>query len=177
MVDEARARVDAAQRSMELYKLSYEFTKVLSPIDGQISRYYMTKGNLVNQDQTLLTTVVSVDPMYVYFEVDEPTLDAIPEGRSNERKGESTKDRADAGLHGAARGDRLPAPGDRQPGQQPEQCSDGHHSAASCIPEPAAQGGPATDLARYVRAESACRSACRTGRSWCEIERLRRIRG
>ena len=74
VVDEARARVDAAERSMELYRLSYEFTRVVSPIDGQSSRYYKTLGNLVNQDQTLLTTVVSVDPMHVYFEMDEPTL-------------------------------------------------------------------------------------------------------
>jgi multidrug efflux system membrane fusion protein len=45
----------------------------------------LTPGNLVNQDQTLLTTVVSFDPMYVYFELDEPTLlrvrKAINEGR------------------------------------------------------------------------------------------------
>ena len=68
------ARVDAAERSMELYRLNYDFTKVVSPIDGQSSRYYKTLGNLVNQDQTLLTTVVSVDPMHVYFEMDEPTL-------------------------------------------------------------------------------------------------------
>ena len=34
----------------------------------------MTKGNLVNQDQTLLTTIVSLDPMYVYFDMDEATL-------------------------------------------------------------------------------------------------------
>jgi membrane fusion protein, multidrug efflux system len=74
VVDEASARVNAAERSMELYRLSYEFTSVRSPIDGQSSRYYKTIGNLVNQDQTLLTTVVSVDPMHVYFEVDEPTL-------------------------------------------------------------------------------------------------------
>ena len=74
VVDEARARVDAAERSMELYRLNYEFTRVVSPIDGQSSRYYKTLGNLVNQDQTLLTTVVSVDPMYVFFEIDEPTL-------------------------------------------------------------------------------------------------------
>jgi membrane fusion protein, multidrug efflux system len=74
VVDEAAARVDAAERSMELYRLNYDFTKVVSPIDGQSSRYYKTLGNLVNQDQTLLTTVVSVDPMHVYFEMDEPTL-------------------------------------------------------------------------------------------------------
>ena len=61
------------------------FTKVTSPIDGQVSRYYLTLGNLVNQDQTLLTTVVSLDPMYAYFDVDEPTLlrvrRAINDGR------------------------------------------------------------------------------------------------
>ena len=85
VVDEAEARLKASQKSMEIYSLSYEFTQVVSPIDGQISRYYLTRGNLVNQDQTLLTTVVSVDPMYVYFEMDEPTLlrtrKAVNEGK------------------------------------------------------------------------------------------------
>ncbi|HZW30885.1 MAG TPA: efflux RND transporter periplasmic adaptor subunit [Isosphaeraceae bacterium] len=73
-VEEAEARVRATQKSMELYSLSHEFTRVISPIDGQISRYYLTLGNLVNADTTLLTTVVSMDPMYAYFEMDEPTL-------------------------------------------------------------------------------------------------------
>ena len=85
MVDEAEARVEAYEKSMEISRLSHEFTRVLSPIDGQISRYYLTLGNLVNQDQTLLTTVVSVDPMYVYFDMDEPTLlrtrKAVNEGK------------------------------------------------------------------------------------------------
>jgi multidrug efflux system membrane fusion protein len=84
-VDEAEARLKAYEKAMELYQLNYDFTKVLSPIDGQISRYYLTRGNLVNQDQTLLTTVVSVDPIYAFFEMDEPTLlrsrRAINEGR------------------------------------------------------------------------------------------------
>ena len=39
-----------------------------------MSRYYLTLGNLVTQDQTLLTTVVSLDPMYAYVDVDEPTV-------------------------------------------------------------------------------------------------------
>ncbi len=84
-VDEAAARLKAAQSSTEVYKLNLEFTRVTSPIDGMISRYYYTRGNLVNQDQTLLTTIVSLDPMYVYFDMDEPTLlrvrRAINEGR------------------------------------------------------------------------------------------------
>jgi membrane fusion protein, multidrug efflux system len=73
-VDEAAARVRSARASTEVYKLNLDFTQVKSPIDGQISRFYLTKGNLVNQDQSLLTTVVSLDPMYVYFDLDEPTL-------------------------------------------------------------------------------------------------------
>jgi multidrug efflux system membrane fusion protein len=73
-VDEADARVKAAKAAVDVYKLNLEFTRVKAPIDGQISRYYLTAGNLVNQDQTLLTTIVSLDPMYVFFDVDEPTL-------------------------------------------------------------------------------------------------------
>jgi multidrug efflux system membrane fusion protein len=73
-VDEAEARLKAYEASTEVYKLNLSFTKVRSPITGQVSRYYYTVGNLVNADQTLLTTVVSLDPMYVYFDMDEPTL-------------------------------------------------------------------------------------------------------
>jgi multidrug efflux system membrane fusion protein len=73
-VQEAEARVNAYKASLDVYKLNLQFTKVRSPIDGKISRYYLTKGNLVIQDQTLLTTVVSLDPVHVYFDMDEPTL-------------------------------------------------------------------------------------------------------
>ena len=44
MVDEAEARVKAYEKSMEISKLSHEFTRVISPIDGQISRYYLDPG-------------------------------------------------------------------------------------------------------------------------------------
>jgi multidrug efflux system membrane fusion protein len=73
-VVEAEARVDAQKKSLDVYNLNKEFTRVVSPIDGQVSRYYLTLGNLVNQDQTLLTTIVSLDPMYAYFDMDERTL-------------------------------------------------------------------------------------------------------
>ena len=86
-MDEALARVKASKASTEVFKLNLEFTKVTSPINWQVSRYYMTRGNLVNQDQTLLTTVVSLDPIYAYFDMDEPTLlrirQEISEGRLN----------------------------------------------------------------------------------------------
>ncbi len=84
-MDQAEAMVKAAKANLETYRLNLEFCKVTSPIDGQVSRYYLTVGNLVNQDSTLLTTVVSSDPMYAYFDLDEPTLlrirTAIKEGK------------------------------------------------------------------------------------------------
>ncbi len=73
-VEEAQARVKAYEKNIETHRLNVEFTNVTSPIDGQVSRYYLTLGNLVNQDQTLLTTIVSLDPIYAFFDVDEPTL-------------------------------------------------------------------------------------------------------
>jgi membrane fusion protein, multidrug efflux system len=89
-VEQAEASVKAAQASLEVYSLNLSFCTVTSPIDGMVARYYLTLGNLVNQDQTLLTTVVSLDPMYAYFEMDEPTLvtirQAIGEGKIKSRE-------------------------------------------------------------------------------------------
>lgn len=74
---EANAALKATEANLESYRLNLEFTKVLSPIAGRVSRYYLTLGNLVNQDTTLLTTVVSQDPMYAYFNVDERTMQRV----------------------------------------------------------------------------------------------------
>jgi RND family efflux transporter MFP subunit len=68
------ANVAAAKAALDNAALQLSFTKVRSPIDGQVSRAEVTRGNLVtggNNGGTLLTTVVSVDPIYVYFEGDE----------------------------------------------------------------------------------------------------------
>jgi multidrug efflux system membrane fusion protein len=79
-VEQATAQIKTAEASKEIYALNLEFTKVTSPIDGKVSRHYLSLGNLVNQDQTLLTTVVSLDPMHAYFDMDEPTLLRIRRG-------------------------------------------------------------------------------------------------
>ncbi len=73
-VDEADAQVKAAEASLETFKLNLSYCKVTAPIDGQVGRWYLTLGNLVTQDQTLLTTVLSLDPIYAYVDVDEPTV-------------------------------------------------------------------------------------------------------
>jgi RND family efflux transporter MFP subunit len=72
--DTARASVNAAKANVEQARLNLEFTKVLAPVSGLLSRALITRGNLVVADQTLLTTIVSMDPMYAYFDVDEQTM-------------------------------------------------------------------------------------------------------
>lgn len=72
------AALVAAEAQAQQGELDLGFTKVTAPISGRISRTLITMGNLVQSgDQgggTLLTTLMSVDPMYVYFDVDEHTL-------------------------------------------------------------------------------------------------------
>jgi RND family efflux transporter MFP subunit len=57
-----------------LAQLNLNWTQVKSPIEGRISRQLVTKGNLVQADTTELTTIVSVDPIYAYFNIDERTV-------------------------------------------------------------------------------------------------------
>lgn len=71
---EAIANVGTAKATLESNRLNLGFTKVISPIDGRAGRYDLTVGNLVQQDVTLLTTIVSVDPIYAYADVDEHTV-------------------------------------------------------------------------------------------------------
>ena len=65
------ARVKAAEAAVASAELNLSYTEVRSPIDGRISRTQLTLGNLAQADQTVLTTIVSVNPVYVYFDCDE----------------------------------------------------------------------------------------------------------
>jgi multidrug efflux system membrane fusion protein len=76
-IDEADARIKAAQATLDAANLNLDFTKVKAYIDGRISRYYYTVGNLVTQDQTLLTTIMGMDPLYVYFDMEERTFQKL----------------------------------------------------------------------------------------------------
>jgi RND family efflux transporter MFP subunit len=74
LVSEARAAAAAAEAAVRAAELDLGYTKVRSPVDGRASRAEVTEGNLVTggpAGSTLLTTVVSLDPIYVYFEGDE----------------------------------------------------------------------------------------------------------
>jgi RND family efflux transporter MFP subunit len=69
--EQAEANVQAAAAALDTAALNLSFTQVRSPISGLVSREEVTAGNLVTAGQTLLTTVVSVDKIYVEFEGDE----------------------------------------------------------------------------------------------------------
>lgn len=74
---EAKAAMLAAEAARDAAKLDLEFTEVHAPIDGRISRALITPGNYVSGVAgftTLLTTIVTVDPIYVYADVDENSL-------------------------------------------------------------------------------------------------------
>jgi multidrug efflux system membrane fusion protein len=71
---ESAAQVAAVEAALRAAELNLEFTQVTSPINGRVSRAIVTEGNLVSSgpgEATLLTTVVSLDPVYAYFDADE----------------------------------------------------------------------------------------------------------
>jgi RND family efflux transporter MFP subunit len=71
---QTEANVGGAEAALEAAALNLDFTRVTSPIDGRVSRAEVTRGNLVTggiNGGTLLTSVVSMDPMYLYFDADE----------------------------------------------------------------------------------------------------------
>ncbi len=68
---QSAANVEAAQAAVDSAALNLTFTRVTAPITGRVSRAIVTTGNLVTNGQTLLTTVVSLDPIYVEFNADE----------------------------------------------------------------------------------------------------------
>jgi multidrug efflux system membrane fusion protein len=75
--NERQAGVLESKANLDVARLNLGFCRVTAPISGQVSRYYITLGNVANQDQTVLTTIVSQDPIYVNFNVDQPTFDRI----------------------------------------------------------------------------------------------------
>jgi RND family efflux transporter MFP subunit len=72
--EQAVANLDFARANLETAKLNLDWTKVLAPVNGVISRLLVTRGNLIVANQTTLTTIVRQDPMWVYFDADEPTV-------------------------------------------------------------------------------------------------------
>jgi multidrug efflux system membrane fusion protein len=72
-----KAKAEVAKAALDSAKLDLEYTEVRAPIDGRVSRALLTEGNYVSGNAgsaSLLTTMVSVNPVYVYADIDEGTL-------------------------------------------------------------------------------------------------------
>jgi multidrug efflux system membrane fusion protein len=73
----AHAAETVAEGALKAAQLNVEFTHVIAPITGRVSRHLVSIGNLVsgsdNGTSTLLTSIVSMDPIYIYFDMDEAT--------------------------------------------------------------------------------------------------------
>ncbi len=67
----AQADLESAQANVKQAALNLDFTEVRAPVSGKISQRLVTEGNIVVADQTKLTTIVSLDPIYFSFTVDE----------------------------------------------------------------------------------------------------------
>jgi RND family efflux transporter MFP subunit len=67
----ARADLDNAEAALRNAQLNYDFTEIKAPMAGKIGRRLISEGNLVNANETLLTNIVTLDPIYFYFDVDE----------------------------------------------------------------------------------------------------------
>lgn len=87
---EARAAVGAIQAQLDLAKLNLSFTRVTAPISGRVSRAEITAGNLVTADVTALTSVVSTDKVYAYFDADERVFLKYSQLARQGQRGQST---------------------------------------------------------------------------------------
>lgn len=73
-VAQAEATLQAAKASLKIAHVNLGYCEVRAPIDGRMSRPYIDPGNLAKADDTVLTRIVSQDPMWVYFDLDERTM-------------------------------------------------------------------------------------------------------
>jgi RND family efflux transporter MFP subunit len=112
-VAQAEANVAGAQAALESAQLNLSFTRVTSPITGRVSRAEVTRGNLVTggtNGGTLLSSVVSMDPIYLYFDGDEQAyLRYTRMARNGQRS--SSRDAPNPVQVGLANEEGFPHPG------------------------------------------------------------------
>jgi RND family efflux transporter MFP subunit len=110
-VAQAEANAAGAQAALESAQLNLGFTRVTSPIAGRVSRAEVTRGNLVtggNNGGTLLSSVVSMDPIYLYFDSDEQ---AYLRYTKMARNGQRSSDAPNPVQVGLANEEGFPHPG------------------------------------------------------------------
>lgn len=73
-LDEANAALKEAQAALNVASLNVQFATISAPLSGQIGRSMVDVGNIVTTDQTALATIVPLDQVHVYFDIDERTV-------------------------------------------------------------------------------------------------------
>ena len=68
---EARGILEQAKSALERAQIDFDYAKIQAPISGRIDQKFLDVGNLVNANDTILTTIVSHDPIFFYFDIDE----------------------------------------------------------------------------------------------------------
>ena len=107
--NEAEARIATTEAALRGAELNLEFTRVTAPITGRVGRAEITEGNLVEGGAGQirpLTTLVSLDPIYVYFDVDEQTY--LKYARVKQVHGTNSHELSGAALLGLADEDGFP---------------------------------------------------------------------
>jgi RND family efflux transporter MFP subunit len=90
----AQAQVQGAQAAYDSARLDLNYTEIRAPVGGRIDRNFISVGNLVSPDDTILTRIVSLDPIYFYFDIDERSFLAY--ARDARTRGDSLQEGAGA---------------------------------------------------------------------------------
>jgi multidrug efflux system membrane fusion protein len=150
---QAEASLKAAEANEQTADLNYNWTEVTAPVEGIIGRNLLTIGNLVTQDSTLLTTIVSEDPMYAYFDVDERTMLRVQELiRQGKFKSAKAGNKVPVFFGLATEGDRFPHEGYIDFVNNQVDTSTGTIQVRGVLPNPQAGKDPQTgkDLPRLL---------------------------
>lgn len=97
-----QAQVQSAQAAVAAARLDLSYARITAPISGRVDRVLVTEGNLVSGGAagaaTLLTTIVSIDPLHVYFDIDEATYLAAVRGARPDAKANAPAMPVEVGL-------------------------------------------------------------------------------
>jgi RND family efflux transporter MFP subunit len=140
--EETAGSLFALKAGVAQAQLDLSFTDVIAPVGGMVSRAQVTVGNLIKADSTLLTTIVSVDPMYVYFNVDERTVLDVQE-RMRQGHHKSVEDAAfPVWVSLATSAGQYPYEGKLQFIDNRVNTGTGTLQVRAVLPNPPVEGGP-----------------------------------
>jgi RND family efflux transporter MFP subunit len=91
-LEESRSTCKAVRAARNAAQLNLDYSRVIAPISGRISRRFVDPGNMVKADDTILTRIVTLDPMYAYFDIDERTHLRIQRFLERQETGNSSQD-------------------------------------------------------------------------------------